>query len=343
MQLETFRPSARASLMKRVAPWTFALLLSAVTAADKPPLTSLNAKPVPLANNVAVGDRIEHIRFLGMLAIPNTTASGLRVGQLSDIAWDDDARVLYAITDKGALLHLHPVFRDQTLVDVQLVRAVPLRDAKTQQPLKYKRGDAEGLAIVRGTDGRAELIVSFERFPRIVRYRPDGYAIGEYRLPPVLAETKNYQDENRMLEAVCYDSTYGVLTMSEEPLKGESAGFNRLYNLSGRSWRYPLNGDNNVVSLACLDNGEVLVVERQFGRFALHFRTTLKRIRLTPTANDTPLAAETLVTLDTGKGFQIDNFEGIARHRAKRFFLVSDDNDFFLERTLLLYFELLDN
>jgi hypothetical protein len=48
-------------------------------------------------------------------------------------------------------------------------------------------------------------------------------------------------------------------------------------------------------------------------------------------------------SLDSGKGHQIDNFEGLARHRGNRFFLVSDDNDLFLQRSLLMYFELLDD
>lgn len=319
-----------------------ATLFVANLAAGAPPSFSLNAKPAPLADNVAVGDRVDNIRFLGMLAIPNTNIGGLRIGQLSDIAWDDNGSVLYAVTDKGALLHLQPVFRGDVLSDVRLLRAVPLRELKTNEPLKYKRRDAEGLTLVKGADGQLELLVSFERFPRIMRYRPDGYALGEYALPPALANVKTYRDENRMLEAICYDPVHGVLTTPEEPPKGEAPGFNRLYSLSGRSWRYPMAEGNGIVSLSCLGNGEVLIVERYFGRFAWNFRTTLKRVRLPNAPTEAPLAAESLLTLDTSKGFQIDNFEGISRHRGRRFFLVSDDNDFFLERTLLLYFELLD-
>ncbi len=55
------------------------------------------------------------------------------------------------------------------------------------------------------------------------------------------------------------------------------------------------------------------------------------------------MPVETAVVLDSGKGHQIDNFEGLARHRGNRFFLVSDDNDLFLQRSLLMYFELLDD
>ncbi|MBI3896826.1 MAG: esterase-like activity of phytase family protein [Gammaproteobacteria bacterium] len=330
----------RATARSRALPLVFSfLLVSGVAAA--PPAVSLNAKPVPLADNIAVGDIVQRIRFLGMLVIPNATVGGQRMGQLSDIAWDEATGVLYAVSDKGSLFHLQPTIRDNMLTDVQLLQAVPLRELATDKPLKGKRADAEGMDIVHRADGQTELIISFERYPRIMRYQPDGHPIGEYQLPPPLSNPKNYQDENAMLESVCSDTRYGVLTMPEEPLEREAAGYNRLYSLSGRSWRYPSEDNNNVVSLACLNNNQVLVLERDFGRL-WNFRTTLKRITLAPYTEDAPLRPETLVTLDTVKGFQIDNFEGITHHRGKRFFLVSDDNDFFLERTLLLYIELID-
>ena len=65
-------------------------------------------------------------------------------------------------------------------------------------------------------------------------------------------------------------------------------------------------------------------------------------MRLANAPANEPLRPESLVTLEPSKGYQIDNFEGIAHHRGARFFLVSDDNDFFLQRTLLLYIELID-
>ena len=48
-----------------------------------------------------------------------------------------------------------------------------------------------------------------------------------------------------------------------------------------------------------------------------------------------------MATLDSDHGLQIDNFEGLARHQSNRFFMVSDDNSVFIQRTLLVYFELL--
>lgn len=320
-----------------------ALSVAAVGAAADDYVT-LNAKPVPLSETLAVGGRVGRIRFLGMLALPRLTINGLRFSQLSDLAWDDDDKILYALSDKGALFHLRPVFRDGILVDVGLLRAVALGELDGGEPLRRRRSDSEGLDILRGHNDRpndAELIVSFERLPRIVRYRPDGRAVTEYRLPPALLDPGAYRDDNLMLEAVCIDSGLGVLTIPEAPLRNAAPGFNSIYNLSGKSWLYPVDQENRVVGLSCLGNGDVIVLERDYGRLFWRSSVTLKRVRLSDANAGTVLEVEALATLDSRHGFQIDNFEGITRHRGNRFFIVSDDNDLFIQRTLLMYFELL--
>jgi len=319
------------------------LLLGAAPAADRG--IAIKARPVPLVENLAVGEAIGRIRFLGMLALPNINANGLRFAQLSDLAWDEDAGLLYAISDKGALFHLEPVLRDGALVDLRLIKAVPLRDPKTRQPLKHRYADAEGLEILNGNNGRAddaELLVSFERHPRLVRFRPDGYAIAEHQLPAPLRDGEAYVDGNKGLEAVCHDPAFGTLTVPEAPLQAEPAGFHRLYSTTGASWRYPAENQNRVVGLACLGGGEVIVLERDYGRLFWRSSIALKRLRLAGARVDAALSVEPLATLDTSEGFQIDNFEGIARHHGRRFFLMSDDNDLFIQRTLLLYIEVLD-
>lgn len=319
------------------------LLTGNATAAERG--IAIKARAVPLAENLRIGESAGRLRFLGMLALPNLHANDLRFAQLSDLAWDEDAGVLYAISDKGALFHLEPVLRDDVLVDLRLIKAVPLRDLKTREPLKGRQADAEGLDILNGSNGRAddgELLVSFERFPRLVRYRPDGYAIAEHPLPAPLRDRAAYADANKGLEAVCHDPAFGTLTVPEAPLKTEASGFHRLYSTTGASWRYTAENQNRVVGLACLGGGEVIVLERDYGRLFWRSSIALKRLRLAGARVDAALSVETLAVLDTSEGFQIDNFEGITRHRGRRFFLVSDDNDLFIQRTLLLYVEILD-
>ncbi len=330
-------------------PWAAGVLFAALLHGASParadePYVPLKATPVPLAESVAVGDRIGNIRFLGMLEVPAATVQGLRFSQISDLAWDDDAGLLYAISDKGALFHLRPVFNADTLIDVKLVRALPLRELHTGQPLRGRRADTEGMDILHGRNRRAndtELVISFERYPRIWRYRPDGQARAELPLPAPLDDPRAYDDDNRMLEAVCVDDTLGTLTMPEAPLRKERRGHTRMFSTGGKSWFYPVEHSNRPVGMACLGGGEVIVLERDYGRLLWRASMTLKRVRLSAANAGATLAPERVVMLDTTDGFQIDNFEGIAQHRGNRFFLVSDNNDLFIQRTLLLYIELL--
>ena len=309
--------------------------------------TELETRPVALSENIKVGDRINRIRFLGMLQLPNPTVDGMRFSQLSGLAWDDDDGILYAISDKGFLFHLQPLFENGMLTGLKLLKAFHLREAGSNKPLKGTRADSEGMDILNGRNGRkgdAELIVSFERFPRILRYRTDGYAIEESPLPAPLNDARMYQDSNKMLEPVCADSRLGILTVPEAPLKGERQGVTRIFSLDGKSWVYPLPAGNRISALECLGHNKVMVLESNFGGILGRLEVFLKLATLSPDGSLTePVPIETAVALDTGKGHQIDNFEGLARHRGNRFFIISDDNDLFIQRSLLMYFELPGN
>lgn len=308
--------------------------------------TELETRSVALAKNIKIGDHVDHIRFLGMLQLPNPKVDGMRFSQLSGLAWDDDENILYAISDKGFLFHLRPVFENGTLIGLKLLKAVHLRELGSNQPLQGLRVDAEGLDILKGRNGHkgdAELIISFERFPRIVRYRPDGYAISEYPLPAPLNDAKVYQNPNKMLESVCIDPQLGILTVPEVPLKGERPGYTRLFNLDGRSWLYALAEQSRISDMDCLGHNRVMILESNFRGALGRLKVSLKVVTLTPApSSSTPAQVETVVTLDTDKGHDIDNFEGLAHHHGNGFFMVSDDNDLFIQRSLLMYFEWLD-
>lgn len=299
----------------------------------------LNAYPVALAESLPSGARLDRIRLRGMLAIPTVSVGGMRMSQLSALAWDDDEQLLYALSDKGYLFHLKPEFRDDTLVDVTLQNAVTLTALDNGKRLKLI--DTEGMDILHGHNGRkgdTELVISFERNPRIVRYRPEGKALDRFALPAALTDASVYRSPNRALEAVCVDSTLGVLTAPEEPLLDNKGA--RIFGLSGKSWRYSGGSGFGITAMECLDDRRVLVLERVFG--VMRRTVTLKLIQLPLLPAKEPLVAKSVATLEAGAGHRLDNFEGLAHHKNNRFFMVSDDNDLFVQRTLLLYFELLE-
>lgn len=318
-------------------------LLAAWSAASRAgdALPALHAKDFDLCPSTSACERLGDIRILGALQLPTHLLSNrIRFGGLSGLAWDDDDERLYAISDRGVVFGLRPVFRKDRLVDVTLLSANALIDPVAHKPVKWRRSDSEGLDILNARNGRkgdAELVVSFEGDPRIARYRPDGRFIADVALSKSLRDVKSYR-YNRMLESVCVHPREGTLTAPEVPMNGQDS--KRLYRADGRSWRIP-PGRGDIVALECLPDGDILLMERDLEKMSLHWIITLRRLRLpAATPMDSLLSAQTVVELD-GAELAIDNFEGLARHRGNRFFMVSDDNNVFLQHTLLVYFELL--
>jgi hypothetical protein len=320
------------------------VLLAAAPAAGRTQdsFPSLQARAVDLCEPPPACERIDKLRLRGVLELPARSVNDVRFSGLSGLAWDEDENILYALGDHGVLFHLRPILRNGQLTDVTLLHVAPLIDPRTRRPVRWKRSDSEGLDILNGRNGKkgdAELLVSFEHEPRIVRYRPDGTHISDVPLPSVLREIKRYRGGNKMLESVCMHPREGILTAPELPLDNVT-GAARLYRMDGSSWRFPASR-GGIVALECLPDGDVLVMERDYSILSLHWVVTLRRLRLPPgTPSDTLLTDESVAVLDSDQGMHIDNIEGLARHHGNRFFMVSDDNDVFVQRTLLIYFEL---
>lgn len=317
-----------------------ALSCAAAAHAAAPDFPPINARPVSLAANIKNGTRLDAIRIRGMLEIPSQTVNGLRLAELSDLAWDNDDGILYAVTDQGALFGLRPVFKRGMLTDVRLAGAAPLREPDTGKNLKWRRTDGEGLDILHGRNGRrgdAELVVSFEVEPRILRYGRDGSARELVPLPKALAAADRFQSANRGLEALCVHPRLGILVMPEAPLRGAADKAMHVYGLNGKTWR--LDSKGTPVALDCSAAGPVLILEREFSTALFRARATLREAALPAKPGTKPVTTRVLAELDGAKGHAVDNFEGLARHTGRRYFMVSDNNDIFLQRTLLLYFE----
>ena len=94
---------------------------------------------------------------------------------------------------------------------------------------------------------------------------------------------------------------------------------------------------NSLTAMEALPDGRILFMERAWKSMLSPLFVTLKEGRFTA---DGKLKLRIIATLDSSKGWALDNFEGLTRHRDQRFFMVSDDNNNLLQRTLLFYFEL---
>jgi len=321
-----------------------ALAIFPVADAAGPRLLDLNATPYAICEKSESCPDSGKIRVLGTLMIPSRTVNGIRLAGLSGLGWDDDDGILYAVSDLGSVFGLKPEFRNGQLANVRLASAASLIDPKTGKPVRYRRSDAEDIDVLNGRNGKkgdAELVISFEGEPRVARYRPDGTFIADVPLTAPLNDILQFR-YNRMFEALCIHPREGILVAPEEPLNTDR-NVVRLYRTDAKSWILPPSR-GSIVALDCLPNGDVLLMEREFSPLSFHIVLTLRRLKLsTPVPYDQSIASEVIGVLDNKSGWRLDNFEGLARHRGNRFFMISDDNDTILQRTLLVYLEIVDD
>lgn len=307
--------------------------------------TSPFSRPVIFSEQHQVGDTYMELGLRGTLELANDEINGLKLTELSGLAWDEDERLLYAVSDKGYLFHLRPTIANNTLI-----RVTPLSAHRLQsKPLSSK--DSEGLAILNGNNGitgDTQLVISFEGKPGIARFSPEGKLLANYTLPTLLKNANNYYEPNKALEAVTVHPRFGIITAPEWPLKlkdtvdsipnGQHLHSIYVVQDGNKRWTFPAypTANSAVVALEALEDGSVLVLERAFVSILQPLIISLRRLWLSGEESK----FEQIGVFDSSQGWNVDNFEGLTHHRDNYFFMVSDDNDQDLQRTLLIYWEL---
>lgn len=288
-----------------------------------------------------------HARLLGAVRLKSSLVQGEKPRELSGLAWDSDEGILFAVSDDGLIVHLKPIFAGDLLTDLVLIAVHPLRD-ENGAPLTTIGGDGEGLVghhMSNGIPGDAYLSVSFEEQPRIDDYSLDGRFIKRHQLPTILAERENYAGDNQELEALSFHPKYGFLTAPERPLRNSGTDFFTIYSLTGESWHYPSLDKNHsaLVGMETAPNGNLLVLERRFASMFQPIIFAVRELSLSePEIHEAKLVRE-IIQFNSSDGWKIDNFESIAHHEGQRYFVVSDDNESLFQKTLLLYFEILEH
>ena len=148
--------------------------------------------------------------------------------------------------------------------------------------------------------------------------------------------------ENGGIEALVRLPGGRVLALSEEMTTNDGAQVGWIGD--GRNWsrlRYVAGPDFKPTGAARLPDGDVLVLERRFSRLSVP-GARLVRVRADTIKPAATLIGEELARIEPPMTF--DNFEGVTTRIGPQgevfIYLLSDDNYFFLQRTLLLVFEL---
>jgi hypothetical protein len=250
-------------------------------------------------------------------------------GGFSGLIVAPDGRSFTTISDRGAWATGLLIRQDGRLRAADMTARGRLH-AISGARLKGRDIDAEGLAI--GPDGRAW--VSFEGHHRVRSFDPLGGTAGKVR---------NHKDfrglqENSGLEALATDAD-GVLYAIPE----RSGALDRpfpVYRYRDGRWdkalRLRRDGTFLPVGADFGPDGRLYLLERDFGWVG--FATRVRRFDLGPDG-----FGNEVTLLDTRLG-ELDNMEGISVWRDEdgriRVTLISDDNFFPLQRTMLVEYVL---
>ncbi len=319
------------------APFLAVLLLAAPAAAAASEAIELRARPLWLNPEDRSQDTVGRLRWRGGVEL---TSGAAGFGGLSDLELEPGGAGLLAVTDEGRWLsgRLH-YDESGDLAGVTDARLGWLHDpaGRSLAQAAKRRQDAE--ALTRLPDG--SLLVAFERDHRIERFAGGLDATPEtFPAPPGLAAAP----ANAGLEALVTLPDGRLLAFTEGQRQGD--GLVAYLRDSSGDWQTLLleaTGLFRPTGAALLPDGDVLLLERRYtilgGPGARLSRIALDTIR--PGAR---LRGEEIAEIRPP--LTVDNFEGVAVHRAGdgnlRITLLSDDNFSPLQRTLVVQFELLD-
>jgi hypothetical protein len=293
-------------------------------------ITAINIQPSVISSSMG-------IQILDQKQLSFDTINGIKCTELSDVTYDSTTDILYFVGDKGSLFTFHAQFSEK-IEGLEPLHATRLKTKKGKKLRKWKR-DAEGLTL----DSKGRLLISFEGKAKIGWFHKNSKKIGRriynYRVPKLLRDTKNYRSKNKSLEALAWHPQYGILTAAEWPLAKDDKKRQTIYALDGKEWHFKAEPEprSALVAMEVMDDGNLLVLERSYTNLLSPFVITLKKVMIKGCKTEM-CPVKILAKMNSHKGWNIDNFEGLAHVGKNRYVMVSDDNDNFFQKTLLIYF-----
>lgn len=281
--------------------------------------------------------RLGRLDYLGGLVI----AGEGTFGGYSGMVVDADGAGLWAMSDLGAWLRIDFQRNETGLpTGIAAAQSLPLRDARGEIVTRKVLNDAESLR--RLSDGR--WLVSFERAHRLWFYdQPGGPATGALAVPPAVAQ----QPDNGGIEAVAAFANGDLLLFSEDMPAARAIGSDghAAWLWRDGAWHdlaWPARDDFRPTDAVALENGDVIVLERYFTPL-VGPKARLQRIPAAAIRPGTMLVPELLA--EWARPVSVDNMEALDLRRAADgslwLYVMSDDNQNPLQRTLLMVFRLL--
>ncbi len=295
---------------------------------------SVNIMPNPKINTYG------KIKILDQKELVYKDIDGIGFSELSDLAYNKKNKELFMISDKGRLFTFKAEFGDK-INFLEPIDGLKLKKKGGKNFKSYRR-DSEGLTL----DGKKRLLISFEGKAKVAWFHKNSnkkaQQILKYKIPKILRNNNNLRSKNKSLEALAWHKKHGILIATEWPIKKDHKKKHTIYALNGKTWHFKAEPEakSSVTAMEVMDDGNILVIERSFTGYLSPFVVTLKKVYLNKKV-DGMCKTEILLKMNSHKGWSVDNFEGLAKVSKNRYIMISDDNNNFFQKTLLIYFEVL--
>jgi len=313
------------------------LLVAALPAATRAEPLEVRSAVLLLNPDQPDQGRVGRLTYMGGLILASDHGE---FGGYSGIAVDADGAGLWAIADTGHWLRLdfsrNAIGLPERIAAAQIL---PLRDANGAPITRKVLSDAESLR--RLADGR--WLVSFERAHRLWFYgEPGGPATATLEVPASVAQ----QPDNGGIEGVASFANGELLMFSEEKpaLVGGNKDDSAVWLLRGGQWHdlaWPARDDFKPTDAVALPNGDALLLQRYYTPL-VGPKARISRIAAADIQPGAVLKATLLA--EWARPVSVDNMEALDVRRAEDgstwLYVMSDDNQNRLQRTLLMVFRL---
>ena len=281
------------------------------------------------------------LQFRGGLVLKSSTKD---FGGLSALRIAPGGERFLALSDRAMWLRGRIAYRDERPAAIVDAEMAPIL-GPDGRPL-YRRGwyDTEALAVAEDA-----IYVGIERVHEIVRFDHRGLTTLPGRSQPIVVppamKTLPANKGIECLEAPAKGLPHAgaLIAISERGLDraGNIIGF--VIGPSAAAFSVKRSDEFDISDCAITPRGDLLVLERRFS-WTRGVAIRIRRLALSAFASNAVLDGPELFFADLG--YQIDNMEGLAVHRAANgalvLTMVSDDNFSVFQRTLLLQFTLLE-
>lgn len=287
------------------------------------------------------------LQFVGGFSF---TSEEENLGGLSGLRILNEGERLLSVSDQGRWFSAE-IQRDGNNAPIGFKDAVlkRLRDEKGNRFKSKKHADAEGLEVA-GDD----VLVSFERNHRVLRYRLKEGKLGKKGKPYRPAIPKDSLTNNSGLEAIVALNPEGSIEVSDATIavfseysldkQNNIRGF--VSTKSGKWEKFSVvpKGDFKLTDAVKLDDQRILLLERRFS-LVMGAAIQIRVVDISAIKKDALLDGP--IVFSANMASRIDNLEGISvwqtGNAEKRISLISDDNFSALQSNLYLEFKWIED